>query len=96
MYEKVFLNVVSPRKEVDVKQLIDPDTLTYFELQSNFRPTALRVKYAFTCLYENDKEKAKAIYEQFQRVCETYHIPGEVQSEKRLVEYVRRLDAQIE
>ena len=96
MYEKVFLNVVSPRKEVDVKQLIDPDTLTYFELQSNFRPTALRVKYAFTCLYENDKEKAKAIYEQFQRVCETYHIPGEVQSEKRLVEYVLRLDAQIE
>lgn len=91
LYEKVFLFLVSPRDGVDVGILIDSDTLKYFEMQTNFRPTALRVKYAFARLYECDEAKASIIYNQFQNVCKTYHIPGEIYSEQKLVEYVRRL-----
>ena len=91
LYEKVFLFLVSPRDGVDVGDLIDSDTLKYFEMQTIFRPTSLRVKYAFARLYEGDEEKAAIIYRQFQKTCESYHIPGEVMSEKRLVEYVRTL-----
>lgn len=91
LYEKVFLFLVSPRDGVDVGNLIDSETLKYFEMQTVFRPTSLRVKYAFARLYEGNEAKAAVIYRQFQQVCETYHVPGEVQSEKRLVEYVRTL-----
>ena len=91
-YEMVFLYLVSPREGVDVGLLIDSDTLKYFEMQTNFRPTALRVKYAFARLYECNEEKAEDIYKQFQEVCKRYHNPGEVYSEKKLVEYVRTLD----
>ena len=92
LYEKVFLFLVSPRDGVDVGDLIDPDTLNYFEMQTNFRPTSLRVKYTFAKLYEGDEVKAASIYQQFQLICKTYHIPGEVYSEKELVEYVRNLE----
>ena len=92
LYEKVFLFLVSPRDGVDVGDLIDPDTLNYFEMQTSFRPTSLRVKYAFARLYEGDEAKAAIVYEQFQKVCKTYHIPGEVLSEKRLVEFVRAIE----
>lgn len=91
-YEKVFLFLVSPCEGVDVGLMIDSDTLNYFEMQTHFRPTALRVKYAFARLYECDEEKAESVYKQFQEVCEHYHIPGEVYSEKRLIEYVRGLE----
>ena len=91
-YERVYLYLVSPREGVDVGQLIDSETLKYFEMQTNFRPTALRVKYAFVRLYECDEERAEGIYKQFQEVCKNYHIPGEVCIEKKLIEYVRSLD----
>lgn len=91
LYEKVFLNLVDPRDSVDVGFLIDSETLKYFEMQTMFRPTSLRVKYAFARLYECDEEKAGVIYRQFQKTCRKYHVQGEVLSEKKLVEYVRTL-----
>lgn len=90
-YEMVFLYLVSPRKGVDVGLLINSDTLKYFEMQTAFRPTALRVKYAFARLYECNEEKAEEIYKQFQEVCKHYHNPGEVYTERKLVEYVRSM-----
>ena len=92
LYEKVFLFLVSPRDGVDVGVLIDSETLSYFEMQTNFRPTALRVKYTFARLYECDEAKAAVIYEQFQRVCDSYHMVGEIHTEKKLVEYVKTLE----
>ena len=88
-YESVFLYLVSPREGVDVELLIDSDTLKYFEMQTNFRPTALRVKYAFARLYECNEEKAKVVYDAFQKVCMNYHVQGEVITEKILMEYVK-------
>lgn len=90
-YERVFLYLVAPREGFDVGQLIDLDTLRYFEMQTHFRPTALRVKYTFARLYECDEEKADYIYKQFYDVCKDYHVPGEVESEKKLIEYVHTL-----
>ncbi len=91
LLEKVFLNLVVPHDGVDVGVLIDSDALRYFEMQTAFRPTALRVKYAFARLYEYNEVKAAVIYEQFQKVCKRYHVPGEVLTEKRLMDYVRSL-----
>lgn len=90
-YERVFLYLVAPREGVDVGELIDADTLNYFEMQTHFRPTALRVKYAFARLFEHDEAKAEVIYRQFQKACEDYYMPGEVVCEKKLVGYVRNL-----
>ena len=92
LFEKVFLYLVSPRDGVDVGNIIDSETLKYFEMQTAFRPTALRVKYAFARLYECDEEKAAIIYRQFERICEHYHVQGEVVSEKKLIEYARTVE----
>ena len=91
LFEKVFLYLVAPVEGVDVKELLDKDTLKYFEMQSAFRPTALRVKYAYARLYEKDEEKAAKIYKQFTKVCSRYHVRGEVVMEQKLVEYVREM-----
>ena len=93
MYEKVFLYLVSPREGVDVKKMIDSQTLKYFKMQSAFRPTTLRVHYAYVRLYEHDENKAEQVYQKFQKVCDSYHIPGEVVTERQLVEYVRCMKA---
>ena len=92
LFEKVFLYLVAPRDGVDVGELIDSETLKYFEMQTAFRPTALRVKYAFARLYECNEEKADIIYRQFQKVCERYHVRGEVVSEQKLMEYVSTIE----
>ena len=92
LLEEVFLYLVAPRNGVDVADLITADTLRYFEMQTAFRPTALRVKYAFARLYECNKSKAEIIYRQFQKVCSTYHVQGEIVTEQKLIEYVRNLE----
>ena len=92
LLEEVFLYLVAPRDGVDIADLISSETLKYFEMQAAFRPTALRVKYTFARLYECNEEKAEIIYRQFQKVCNTYHMQGEVVTERKLIEYVRHLE----
>ena len=92
-FEKAYLYLVSPRKDKDVKDLMNEDFLKYMNALCAFRPTALRTKYAYTLLYEHDVHKAEELRLQFDHVCNKYHILGEVKIEQKLVEYAASLDS---
>lgn len=91
-FEKVYLYLVAPRDNIQVKDFLSDDFIQYMNAQCAFRPTALRTKYTYTLLYEHNKAEAEKLYGQFYKVCNKYHIPGEVETEKKLVEYATALD----
>lgn len=91
MLEKIYVYLVSPVEGMNIERLLDKPTLNYIKMQSAFRPTALRVQYVLALLHEHNEEKANQIYLKFQKVCDRYHIPGEIINEKELVEYARSL-----
>lgn len=91
-FEKVYLYLVSPRNDCDVKELMSEDFLKYMDVQCAFRPTALRTQYTYALLYEHDVPKAEKLRSRFDRVCHKYHIPGEVNTEQKLVEYAASLN----
>ena len=90
-FDRIFLTLTVPHEKADIECLLDSSFLKYLKQQSVFRPSALRVQYALALLHESDNVKAERLYLQFQKTCRTYYVQGEVEAEKRLVEYVRRL-----
>ena len=90
--EKVYLYLVAPRDDQDVKDLMNAEFLKYMNALCGFRPSALRTKYAYTLLYEHNVQEAEQLRLQFDRVCNKYHILGEVKTEQHLVEYAASRD----
>lgn len=91
MFEKVYLYIVSPRDDKEVKDLVNEDFLKYMNAQCAFRPIALRVKYAYTLLHERNVHDAEQLRLQFEHACNKYHILGEVTTERKLVAYAASL-----
>lgn len=87
--EKLFLCLVGPHDDAEVKDMLTKDFVAYIKINARFRPSALRLQYALARIYEHDEEKAARIYGQFDKLAAKYYIPGEVISERGLMEYVR-------
>ena len=49
-------------------------------------PTVLRTEYAYALLGEKDAQKAEKIQMQFEKMAKKYPYPGDVQSERELME----------
>lgn len=90
-FDRIFLTCTLSHEKEAIADLLDESFLRYLKQQSAFRPSALRVQYLLARLYEKDEIKADRFYRQFQKVCRTYYVRGEVTIEKRLVEYIRQL-----
>ena len=89
--EATYLYLVAPLPHVQVEHLIDDALKQHVYQQISFRPTALRVIYAWNhLLYKNEKE-AEQQYAQFKKVCQQYYIPGEVPTEQELIDWARQL-----
>lgn len=87
--ERIYLMLIRPHYPEDISRLLDKSISKYMQVQSVFRPSALRVQYALAVIHEADSGKADKIYEKFQRVCRKYYIQGEVKYEQQLVDFVR-------
>lgn len=87
--ERIYLMLIRPHYPEDISRLLDKSISKYLQVQSVFRPSALRVQYALAVIHEADSGKADKIYEKFQRVCRKYYIQGEVKYEQQLVDFVR-------
>lgn len=90
-FDRIFLTCTLSHEKEAMADLLDESFLRYLKQQSTFRPSALRVQYLLARLYEKDEIKSDRFYWQFQKVCRTYYVRGEVTIEKRLVEYIRQL-----
>lgn len=87
--ERIYLTLIRPHYPEDINRLLDKSISKYLQVQSVFRPSALRVQYALAMIHEADSSKAEKIYEKFQRVSRKYYIQGEAEYEQQLVDFVR-------
>lgn len=87
--ERIYLTLIRPHYPEDINWLLDKSISKYLQVQSIFRPSALRVQYALAVIHEADSSKAEKIYERFQRVCRKYYLQGEIKYEQQLVDFVR-------
>lgn len=87
--ERIYLTLIRPHYPEDINRLLDKSISKYLQVQSVFRPSALRVQYALAVIHEGDSNKAEKIYERFQRVSRKYYLQGEIKYEQQLVDFVR-------
>lgn len=87
--ERIYLTLIRPHYPEDINRLLDKSISKYLQVQSIFRPSALRVQYALAVIHEADSSKAEKIYEKFQRVSRKYYLQGEIKYEQQLVDFVR-------
>lgn len=87
--ERIYLTLIRPHYPEDINRLLDKSISKYLQVQSVFRPSALRVQYALAAIHEADSSKAEKIYEKFQRVSRKYYLQGEIKYEQQLVDFVR-------
>lgn len=87
--ERIYLTLIRPHYPEDINWLLDKSISKYLQVQSIFRPSALRVQYALAVIHEADNSKAEKIYERFQRVSRKYYLQGEIKYEQQLVDFVR-------
>lgn len=87
--ERIYLTLIRPHYPDDINRLLDKSISKYLQVQSVFRPSALRVQYALAAIHEADSSKAEKIYERFQRVSRKYYLQGEIRYEQQLVDFVR-------
>lgn len=87
--ERIYLTLIRPHYPDDINRLLDKSISKYLQVQSVFRPSALRVQYALAAIHEADSSKAEKIYEKFQRVSRKYYLQGEIKYEQQLVDFVR-------
>ncbi len=87
--ERIYLTLIRPHYPDDINRLLDKSISKYLQVQSVFRPSALRVQYALAAIHEADSNKAEKIYERFQRVSRKYYLQGEIKYEQQLVDFVR-------
>lgn len=87
--ERIYLTLIRPHYPEDINRLLDKSISKYLQVQSVFRPSALRVQYALAMIHEADSCKAEKIYKKFQHVSRKYYIQGEAKYEQQLVDFVR-------
>lgn len=87
--ERIYLTLIRPHNPEDISRMLDNTIRKYLQIQSVFRPSALRVQYALAVIHEADSSKAEKIYERFQRVSRKYYLQGEIKYEQQLVDFVR-------
>lgn len=87
--ERIYLTLIRPHYPEDINRLLDKSISKYLQVQSVFRPSALRVQYALAAIHEADSSKAEKIYEKFQRVSRKYYLQGEIKYEQQLIDFVR-------
>ena len=89
--ELLYLSLVHPHPQWVPQQLMTNSLQQYIQSQLSFRPTPLRTLYAWTRLQLHDEAAAARLYAQFEQVCHSYYIPGEVQTEQQLIDLARQL-----
>lgn len=87
--ERIYLTLIRPHSHEDISRILNKPVLKYMQVQSVFRPSALRVQYALAMMHETDSGKADRIYGKFQRVSRKYYLQGEAKYEQQLIDYVR-------
>lgn len=89
--EEIFLRLIRQFSKQEIERLLTTEMQKYIHLNQQYRPSVLRLAYALAKLYEQDEAKAEQLYQQFDHLCKHYHMVGEIEGERALVEYIKQL-----
>lgn len=91
--ENIYLSLVHPKPGCDVDRLMTKELKSYIRHSASVRPCGLRIRYAIALLHDRNEAEAEKLYDSFLKLCSSYFLPGEVETEKMLVEYARKMSA---
>lgn len=88
VFDRIYCELVGENRKNVIDGLWD-DSLKKLERSMKNYPSILRVQYAYALLSEHDSVKAGKIRERFEKTARKYPNPGDIESERELMEYAR-------
>lgn len=85
--DRIFCELIAENRDDVIEELHDKDYKKFVKAMKNF-PSVIRTEYAYAILYEKDKEKAKKLMEQFEKIAKTYPYASEIEAERELIAIV--------
>lgn len=83
--DAAYCELIGQNRPEKLTNFLSKEQKQFMKAMKNF-PTVLRTEYVYAILGENDAEKAEKIRIQFEKVAKKYPYPGDVQSERELME----------
>ena len=85
--DRIFCELIADNRDDVIEELYDKDYKKFVKAMKNF-PSIIRTEYAYSILYEKNKEKAKKIMEQFEKIAKTYPYASEIDAEREFIAIV--------
>lgn len=85
--ELLFLELIGPCREAEVKRRYDKAMKNWLKAVKGY-PSTHRVRYAYAVRFAHDETMASKAAAGFAKMCKSYPLPGEIETEKVLFEEV--------
>lgn len=84
----IYCELIGKKRVEVLLELADGKQKKFMKAMKNF-PSVQRTEYAWALLFDKDEQKARQIWQAFEKMAVSYPYPGEVASEKELMEYAK-------
>lgn len=82
----IYCELVGEKRPETLMELSDRKQKKFMKAMKNF-PAVQRTEYTWALLFDKDEQKARQIWQAFEKMAVSYPYPGEAASEKELMEY---------
>ena len=86
--ELLFFEIMGECNREKINNLYSKKLKKYIKTTLPYYITKQRLMYAYTLIYEKDKEKAKNYLLSFNKLVKTYPAKGEIESEKEIIKLI--------
>ncbi len=87
--DQCYLELIGENRPEVLETMYTKELKAFMKSMKTF-PSVLRTEYAYALLFEKDTVKAEKIKAQFEKIAKKYPYPGDVQSERELMEEAQR------
>ena len=84
----IYCELIGEKKPETLIELADRKQKKFMKAMKNF-PSVQRTEYAWALLFDKDEQKARQIWQAFEKMAVSYPYPTEAASEKELMEYAK-------
>lgn len=89
--EAIFCELIQENRKEKIDELYNTNEMDKFLKEFRNYPSIIRMKYAYELFYNNDLNKGNAMIKLFDKVSKTYPYESELQGERELIEYTKKL-----
>ncbi|MGN0323573.1 MAG: M50 family metallopeptidase [Oliverpabstia sp.] len=87
--DRMYVELITENRQEVLDRMLDKEQKKFMKSMKNF-PSVLRTEYAYALLCEKDTVKADKVKNQFEKCAKTYPYQNDVQSERELMEIVKK------